>query len=138
MPPPVPFVTRRHILEQEERPVPKQPAVVAERPQRTLEAIARRLSQARATGQRAEAERLEDEFYRKLVTHYTNTDVMPGSAQEKYEMLRDLIQNWRDAGARGATFYNALEQEYRHAFERVSFELNDPAQQVAVDLGLQG
>ena len=89
--------------------MPKRPPVVSERPQRTLEAIARRLSQARATGQKAVAERLEDEFYPKLVTHYTSTDVMPGSAQEKYEMLWDLI--WRDAGARGTTFYNALEQE---------------------------
>ena len=63
---------------------------------------------------------------------------MPGSAQDKYEMLRDLIQHWRDTGARGTTFYNALEQEYRHVFERVSFEFDDPAQQMAVDLGLQG
>ena len=77
-------------------------------------------------------------FYRKLVTHYTSTDVMPGSAQEKCEMLRDLIQRWRDSGARGTTFYNALEQEYRHVFERVSFEFDNPAQQMAVDLGLQG
>ena len=113
-------------------------AVVAEGPKRTLETMARRLSQARATGQRAEAERLEDEFYRKLVTHYTSTDVMPGSAQDKYEMLRDLTQHWRDSGARGATFYTTLEQEYRHVFERVSFEFDDPAQQMAVDLGLQG
>ena len=82
MPPPVPFVTRCDILEQGERPVPKQPPVASARPQRTLEAIARRLSQVRATGQRAEAERLEDEFYRKSVTHYTSTDVMPGSAQK--------------------------------------------------------
>ena len=87
----MPLVTRRDILEQEERPVPKQPAVVAERPQRTLEAIARRLSQARATGQRAEAERLEDELFRKLATDYARAP-MPSNAQEKYEMLLDIMK----------------------------------------------
>ena len=77
----------------------------------------------------------EDELYRKLVSQYASADIMP-SVQEKYELLRDLLQRWREWGARGTTFYNALEQEYRNVFERVSFEFDDPAQQMTVDLDL--
>ena len=86
----------------------------------------------------ADAEMYEDELYRKLVSQYASADIMPTSVQEKYELLRDLLQRWREWGARGTAFYTALEQEYRNVFERVSFEFDDPAQQMTVDLGLQG
>ena len=135
MPPPVPFVTRRDILVEEERPVPKQPPVVPTRPQRTLETIARRLSQARATGQRAEAERLEDEFYRKLATDYARAP-MPSNAQEKYEMLRDVMKFFQARDWTNLPEYAALRPEYDRIFELVSFEFDDPAQQSAADLGL--
>ena len=84
----------------------------------------------------ADAEMCEDELYRKLVSQHASTDIMPTSVQEKYEVLRDLLQRWREWGARGTAFYNAIEQEYRNVFERVSFEFDDPAQQMTVDLGL--
>ena len=137
MPPPVPFVTRRDIFEQEERPVPKSPPAAPARPHRTLETIARRLNQARAPGQIAEAERLEDEFYRKLVTHYASTDTMPSNAQEKYDILRELMQRWRDIGGRATEFYRVLEREYRNVFELVSFRFDDPNQLLTEDLGLE-
>ena len=111
MPPPVPLVTRRDILEQEERPVPKQPAVVPARPQRSLETIAHRLRQARATGQRAEAERFEDEIYRKLATDYACAP-MPSNAQEKYEMLLDVMKVFQARDWTNLPEYAALRPEY--------------------------
>ena len=86
----------------------------------------------------ADTEMYEDELYRKLLSQYASTDIMPTSVQEKYELLRDLLQRWREWGARGTTFYTALQQEYDKVFELVSFEFDDPAQQRIVDLGLQG
>ena len=71
-----------------------------------------------------------------MVSQYASTDIMPTSVQELYELLRDLLQCWREWGARGTAFYNALEQEYRNVFERVSFEFDDLAQQLTVDLDL--
>ena len=60
---------------------------------------------------------------------------MPTNSQEKYVLLRDVIGILRETGFRRI---DELEQEYRHVFERVSFKFDDPAQQMAVDLGLQG
>ena len=116
--------------------MPKPAPVVARRLDRLLEDIVEDLTKARSERRRADAERYENEFYRKLVSQYASTDIMPASVQEKYELLRDLLQRWREWGARGTAFYNALEQEYDKVFERVSFEFDEPAQQRIVDLGL--
>ena len=89
---------------------------------------------ARGDREVADAERFEDEFYRKLVTEYAQAP-MPTNSQEKYVLLRDVIGILRETGFRRI---DELEQEYRHVFEHVSFESDDPAQQMAVDLGLQG
>ena len=93
--------------------------------------IARELNKARAERNVADAERREDEFHRKLVTEYTQAP-MPINSQEKYVLLRDVIGILRETGFRRI---DALEQEYRHVFERVSFEFDDPAAQMAADLG---
>ena len=136
MPPPAPIVTRRDVLEREERLVPKSSPVVARRSSRLLEQILGDLNEARRERKLADAEMYEDELYRKLVSQCASADIMPTSVQEKYELLTDLLQRWRECGARGTAFYSALEQEYRNVFERVSFEFDDPAQQMTVDLDL--
>ena len=63
---------------------------------------------------------------------------MPNNAQDKYGIHRELMQRWRDMGARATEFYRVLEQECRNVFELVSFEFDDPAQQKAMDLGSEG
>ena len=130
MPPPAPPVTRQDILEQEERAVPKQPPVrVARLPgiRRLLEEIAPELNEARDSGRVADAVRLEDEFYRSMLTRYRRGSTIPSTAQEKYEVLRDLLQLWRRKGFRSSTFYAEMEREYRNVFERVNFQFDDPA-----------
>ena len=87
---PHPNVTRRDILEREERPVPKAPPVVARRSSRLLETILEDLNEARRERTLADAEMYEDELYPKLVSQYASADIMPTSVQEKYELLRDL------------------------------------------------
>ena len=71
------------------------------------------------------------------MTHYASTDTMPSNAQEKYDILRELMQRWRDIGARATEFYRVLEQEYRNVFEPVSFRFDDPDQQLIEGLGLE-
>ena len=62
---------------------------------------------------------------------------MPSNAQEKYDILRELMQRWRDIGARATEFYRVLEREYRNVFELGSFRFDDPDQQLIEDLGLE-
>ena len=100
---------------------------------RPLGQIVQDLNKARAERNVADAERLEDQFYRKLTTEYAQAP-MPVNSQEKYVLLRDVIGILRETGFRRIP---ALEQEYRHVFERVSFEFDDPAAQMAADLGLE-
>ena len=134
-------MTRRDVLEQEEREAREAREArdrelmppPTRRPGRLLGEIARELNKARAERNVADAERLEDEFYRKLVTEYAQA-LMPTNSREKYVLLRDVIGILRETGFRRI---HALEQEYRHVFDRVSFEFDDPAQQMAVDLGLE-
>ena len=103
------------------------------RPRCMLGEIVRELNKARVERNVADAERLEDESYRKLVTRYARAP-MPATSQDKYVLLRDVIGILRDSGFHRI---DALEQECRNVFERVSFEVDDPAQQMAVDLGLE-
>ena len=81
--------------------------------------------------------RLEDEFYNALLRRYIRGRTPPSNAQEKYELLRDLLQHWRRRGFRSSVFYAEMEREYRNVFERVNFQFDDPAAQMAADLGLQ-
>ena len=62
---------------------------------------------------------------------------MPASVQDKYARLWDFLQRWREWGARGTALSNALEQQYRNVFERANFQFDDPAAQMAANLGLQ-
>ena len=132
----MPNVTLQDIFEQEERAARQardrelMPPPPTRRP---LGQIIQDLNKARTGRNVANAERLEDEFYRKLTTEYAQAP-MPVNSQEKYVLLRDAIRILRDTGFRRIP---ALEQEYRHVFERVSFEFDDPAAQMAADLGLE-
>ena len=71
------------------------------------------------------------------MTHYASTDATPSNAQEKYDILRELMQCWRDIGARATEFYRVLEREYPNVFELASFRFDDPDQQLIEDLGLE-
>ena len=103
---------------------------------RTVNKIADDLNNATADGKLAVAERLEEEMYRVLAKHSATTGLLPRNAQEKYEMLRSIIVHLRGIGI---TRKNpALEREYRRVFELISFQFDDPAAQMAADLGLQG
>ena len=139
MPPPAPPVTRRDVLEQEERLVPKSPPVrLVRSPQelRPLETIAEDLNKTRDDRRVADAVRLETEFYNALSSWGIRRGTLPSNAQEKYEVLRDLLQHWRRLGARFSTFYAEMEREYRHVFESVRSQFDDPAAQMAADLDL--
>ena len=97
------------------------------------------MTKARAERNVADAERLEDEFYRKLTTdHALPGATMPRNAQEKYEMLLDVMKYLQARNLTSYAVYDALLREYDQVFELVSFEFDDPAQQRIVDLGLQG
>ena len=102
---------------------------------RTVNKIADDLNNARADGKVADAERLEEEMYRALAKHSATTGLLPRNAQEKCEMLRSIIMHLRGIGITSQS--PALEREYRRVFELVSFQFDDPAQQMAVYLGLQ-
>ena len=58
---------------------------------------------------------------------------MPRNALEKYELLRSIIVGFRERGLPG--LIPAFEQEHRRVFDRVSFQFDDPAAQMAADLG---
>ena len=142
MPPPAPPVTRRDILEQEERPVPKSPpkappkARATAPPQRPLTTIAAELNYARRMGRSTDAERLDNELCRKLATQCARTPTpIPSSAQEKYEVLRDIIQHWRNLERPYDEEFAMLDLEYRKQFPLISFQFDDPAAQMAADLG---
>jgi hypothetical protein len=135
MPPPAPYVTRRDTLVEDERPVPKQPPANVVRPLKSLEQISHDLAWARRLQRRADVTRLEDEFYRKLAVDYARAP-MPSNAQEKYEMLLDVMKYFQARDWTNLTQYRALLHEYDRVFELVSFEFDDPAQQRIVYLGL--
>ena len=84
--PPVPFVMRRDVLEQQERVVPRQPPGDVARNRRPLGTIAAELNWARRMRRSADAKRLDEEFDRKLATEYARAP-MPSNPQEKYEMV---------------------------------------------------
>jgi len=60
---------------------------------------------------------------------------MPNNAQEKYQLVRGIIQHLRNLGAPCDEEFRALELEYRKQFQLVSFEFPNPEQQQAEDLG---
>ena len=87
-------------------------------------------------GRSADAERLDNELYRLLATRYARSPTpMPSNAQEKYELLRDIIQHWRYTEQPYNEEFAALDLEYRRQFPLISFQFDDPAAQMAADLG---
>ena len=52
-------------------------------------------------------------------------------------MLLDTMKFLQTRNLTSLGVYDALLQEYRNVFERVSFQFDAPAAQMAADLGLQ-
>ena len=87
-------------------------------------------------GRSTDAERLDNELCRLLATRYARTPTsIPSSAQEKYELLRDIIQHWRHIERPYDEEFTVLDLEYRKQFPLISFQFDDPAAQMAADLG---
>ena len=115
---------------------PKKPPVDVARARRPLATLAAELNWARVMRRSRDAERLDDDFYQKLMTEYARAP-MPSNAQEKCEMLLDVMKLFQARGWTILPEYAALRPEYDRIFELVSFEFDDPAQQRAWDLGLE-
>ena len=105
-------------------------------PQRSLATLAAELNYARRRGRNTDAERLDNELYRLLARRYARTPTpMPSSAQEKYELLRDIIEHWRNYEHPYNQEFAVLDLEHRKQFPLISFQCDDPAAQMAADLG---
>jgi hypothetical protein len=81
-----------------------------------------------------------DDFYKRVAWLNGQTQyVRPRSAQEKYTAVRDAMRTLRPVRnvAANQQEYQELEREYERLFPLVSFELPNPEQQRAEDLGLE-
>ena len=113
-------------------------ASLLQRLDRTIIQVAADLNKARDERRIQDAERFDKELYRRLTTEYAPVSTpIPRNAQEKYELLRSLMERWREVRGRGTDFYKTLEQEYRHIFELIRTDFHDPDEQLIVDLGLE-